>query len=118
MQSTVQAVGSLIDKLAEKLSVPAAHLWSILLRQAQVVFWQDVFQSVVLLLPITAGIGTWRVTKAWEDDDPKFVFRTVGVIVAGITFIALCANVTEMISLALNPEYYAVHEVLSAIRSK
>lgn len=38
-QSMTQDIGSLIDKLAAKLSVPAAHLWEVLTRQAPFMAW-------------------------------------------------------------------------------
>ena len=117
-QSTVQDVGSLIDKLAEKLSIPAAHLWSVLVRQAYVTLWQDVLFVVVFAVLAAFGALLWHKSNTFADADARFGSRMLVIIGSALLLILSLACISEIITVALNPEYYALQQVLDVIKQK
>ena len=117
-QNTVQDVGSLIGKLAEKLSIPVTHLWSVLVRQAYVTLWQDVLLVVVFAVLAVLGVLLWRKSNTFVDDDARFGSRILVIVGSALLLILSLACIREIITVALNPEYYALQQVLDAIKQK
>ncbi len=131
-QSTVQDVGSLIDKLAAKLSVPASHLWTILVRQAEIVsVTQWVWVVVWLIVAALAGVGfrrlvaklvTQRAEQAArsgyiEDTSDARAFLTVLSWAVPVVLVAIAITLAvQAIKMHLNPEYYAIQDILDAIK--
>ena len=117
-QSVVQDVGSLIDKLAEKLSIPAAHLWSVLIRQAYVTLWQDALLVMVFVVLAAFGTLLWRKSNTFADDDARFGSRILVIIGSALLLILSLACIREIITVVLNPEYYALQQILDTIKQK
>ncbi|MDE1437634.1 hypothetical protein P9C91_18085 [Bacillus licheniformis] len=114
-----------IDKLAAKLGVAAEHVYGVLVKQA---FASGVTDSIIgfvfLMIAVIAGVIITRVTiKVYGerhcnwDCEWFFVVLAVGLLVilpGGISIYVI----TEGIKGLINPEYYAIKEILDTIGGK
>lgn len=108
-----QAVNDVIDHLAAKLSVPTAHLWEVLIRQQRI----DVIQCVVFLALFGVGVRVWF-RAFWgkkRSDDQLLGMIFSGGFLGILSIIGIIWTFTAVGEL-LNPEYYALKEILSALR--
>lgn len=119
-----QNLNYVIDHLAAKLSVPAAHLWDVLVRQQQIEAVQD---GVIIVLAIAAAVFVWRLypaMKMWVEAGEKWSDRDVGmgfyyaarVIIPVIAFFVVAACASELIGMLMNPEFYALKQILTAVK--
>jgi hypothetical protein len=112
----------LLEALAAKLGTTAEYLWTVLLRQAWISAIEDVLQYLVVAsLPYFMWKFHKRMKATMEggylsNDEEKWLI--VGVcwfVVAVIVFWAfLC--IPDTITKLVNPEYWALSEVLHALR--
>lgn len=108
-----QNIGQILDAIAARFSVPAAHLWAILVRQAYVEAFTS-FVGFLVVSVVTALLWRKGVRVHAEDSyaaEPWFVGAMCVSLVCAIFFIMLVIDVSH----ALNPEYYALMKVLDAI---
>lgn len=125
-QSVTQEAGALIERLADKLAVPAAKLWSVLVLQARV----EAIANVVLIGLYLAGLFViWRVLfpklRAWRlednssisDRDIGWVGFQAGAVLFTIGFgIASTIALNNTVGYLINPDYYALRQVLDALK--
>ena len=122
MIQQTQDYGAIIDKLAEKLSVPAANLWRILVQQGRI----DAVAATVWTL-IAAAILVWAATSGWkriqtwiDDDDNRYSDRVMVWIPFGVAVVGALAifasNLPTAVSGWLNPEYLALRYILEAAK--
>ena len=106
-------VGQILDALGVRFGATGAHLWTILQRQAYV-------EGVIALLAI--GLGSimfaafsWTTRKARDDYNYEPVM--VGIGISGV-IVVICAVIQTFgaISAMMNPEYYALQQVLGAFK--
>lgn len=109
---------ALLDKLAEKLGTTSEFLWAALVKQAFV-------EGVVYLLQIAGLIygGVWlyrwfRAISVNEWDEIKYLPLGVVASVYGIVVIVAFFSLPMLAASFINPEYWALKEVLSAIRPR
>ncbi|MCY9274563.1 hypothetical protein [Bacillus haynesii] len=114
-----------IDKLAAKLGVAAEHVYGVLVKQA---FANGVTDSIIgavfLMIAVVAGVIITKVTlKSYEerhcdwDCEWFFVVLAVGLLVilpGGIGIYVIAEGLKALI----NPEYYAIKEILDTIGGK
>lgn len=111
----------LLTDLATKLGTTAEYLWGVLVRQAYVNFWANVAYDVITIIAVCL---TYKlITKAIsyfsnlnDDDEPKLVAHMIVTVLVGIvtiilTIASLC-NFDDMMTSILNPEYWALHQIL------
>lgn len=107
----------LIEQLAAKLGTTADHLWGVLLRQAPIEAVVDLFYVgfVVVLFFVARSFHRWACADERRYDD--------WVIGSSIAWGAWCIFalivmivISELPTLFLNPEYWALKEVLHAVR--
>lgn len=120
----MQGVNDVIDHLAAKLSVPAAHLWAILVRQAQA----EAIGNLVLIVLAVAfmlvfALNFRRLMDAVESESDTQGFMatgalTIGCIVFAVAAISVLVNGYQTVLYFVNPEYYAVSKILSALTGK
>lgn len=111
-----------LDVLAAKLNTSAQFLWNVLIKQARVTLIED-----ILFIGLTAGFS-WIVLK-WtrnyykrHDDDffdgnpgewLSLIFSwVIGIIMLGFSI----ACIFEIPTVALNPEFWALQQVLSQLK--
>lgn len=124
--TVTQEVGALIDKLAAKLSVPAAHLWQILVKQAQV---EAAFAALWIVAYAVLLYVTWAVLRpklaAWKAADKSYLSdREVGwmfFVLGAVAFTCVgggfaIAGAKNILVYLLNPEYAALQQIVAALK--
>jgi hypothetical protein len=121
-----ERTAELIERLALQLGTTAEHLWSVLVVQARVVAVQDIVTGLLLCVGLWFGVRAAR--WLWAEirrergayDDPMgyvlgFICLLIGEAVTGVFTISLFV---EASTCAVNPEYWALRQVLSALSQK
>jgi hypothetical protein len=120
-----EQIQSMLLKVAEKLGTTAEHLWEVLVKQAQIKGYCDIFW--IILLPVLFWI--WykaaRYVQINSDNDKHdegvTFFATVGlVIAAGVLIILSIWTVCDLpitIACFVNPEYVALKSLLEMLKS-
>lgn len=130
--STADQINSVIDHLADKLSVPAGHLWTILVRQSYVSGWMHVlsaFAELCVLAGIVWGVRFCYKQYTHERDTQKKDFADlcqpgtawmIGVIGLSIATLVIGGGIlghaSDAIGQFTNPQYYAIQSILSALK--
>ena len=116
----------LISDLAAKLGTTAEHLWSVLIKQAPIASTVDLLCFVVMLIsvPICAKWLIWSFKKCDDADyDVEIVYFIQAFIAGAIGIVSLLGILISLgggMSLTIagffNPEYWALHEVMSHLK--
>lgn len=112
-----EQTAALISQLAAKLGTTADNLWAVLIHQAPISAATDILQYIAV------GVAIWMYQKwlraNWDDlGDGAAVFAIIGGValaIAGLTAFFCFPNTVAAIA---NPDYWALKEVLSYIRTK
>ena len=113
-----------LTALANKLGTTAEYLWGVLLKQAPITGTID----LLMLIAVTAGTVYWchlvyrktRQSKTnefernyaeWDGDKAVFGAQTAAMA-AFLTVLLVSRNLTTTLSALLNPEYWALMQVL------
>ncbi|NCD07544.1 MAG: hypothetical protein EOL97_15660 [Spirochaetia bacterium] len=115
----MEQLTQLLAQLAAKLGTTTEYLWSILLKQAQVVIITRSLLSLILIIGIILSIKLiYKIISesSTEDPDNPTVF-TVGLLstLIFILSISLFFSVEALITTAINPEYWALERVLNIL---
>lgn len=116
-----ETITKYIDQLAQSLNVASEHVYEALIKQAMVSGIASIVWAVLFLITIIGLIiGTIKVFK-WnieeDDGDMLIPFGLLMAVMAIIPVLGLLFNVENALTALLNPEYWAIKEVLSAIKS-
>ncbi|MBV5347541.1 hypothetical protein JZU46_04920 [bacterium] len=115
----------LLEQLAQKLGTTAEYLWSVLVKQAFVSAITDLIYVVIILF---AGYGLFRLHKLFSKveengdciyEDYEDVTIKPMIIVTSIwafLFILCFFSIGNIINGFINPEYWALNEVLDAFK--
>ena len=114
-----------IDKLAAKLGVAAEHVYGVLVKQAFANGVTDaIIGAVFLMIAVVAGVIITRVTiKSYDSDFGDWDIEW-GLLVIVVGLLVILPGVfgiyviTEGIKALINPEYYAIKEILDTIGGK
>jgi hypothetical protein len=106
-----------VEMLAEKLGTTTAYAWDVLLKQSNIEKIKYFSIMLVLFVVILGGFfGLRYLTYRWyESNDDELIL--IGWVVYGVlslimgVFITGCGS--ELITLWLNPEYWALTQLLS-----
>jgi hypothetical protein len=109
-----QETVKLIEQLAAKLGTTADHLWAVLVRQAGIEVWVSVVTIVILGAFSALWISTFSKWDDWIDDGMGAVVMAGTIVSVVFLFIVGC-EITELPTLLLNPEYWALKEVLDVL---
>jgi len=115
----------LLEQLAQKLGTTAEYLWGVLIKQAFVSAVTDLIYFIIVLI---AGFGLFKLHKFlaksnengdciyedWEEVSipPMILFA----IIWAILFIACFFSIGNIINGFLNPEYWALSEILDTLK--
>ena len=119
-----------IDALAANLGVAAEHVYGALLKQAMVsgvrslvyiILCLAVVYMVILLLKkvytdVKDGNNNSIFLDGWDISAAGIIASFVGGIALFILFIAIIANISNASTALLNPEYWALKEILDTIK--
>lgn len=121
---SVEQILQRVDQLAAKLGVTAEHLWEVLLRQARVELYSAclwaavIFAAIVALsclLPRLNRNRTKENEKGYHRSDGPAVLFYGNICLVAFLLIILLNVVTTAITLAANPEYWALHQILKTL---
>jgi hypothetical protein len=114
---------SRLDALAAKLGVTANHIWAVLLKQAQVELVQSIVWAILAALVVCLTVYClWRInTTVTADENYDWYPWRIGVAIAsyagGAAALAiLFRNLCAIPTLAMNPEFWALQEVLKTVK--
>ena len=119
-----------IDSIAANLGVAAEHVYGALLKQAMVsgvrsvvyiILCLAVVYMVILLLKkvytdVKDGNNNSIFLDGWEISAAGITASFAGGIALFILFIAIIANISNASTALLNPEYWALKEILNTIK--
>ncbi|MCU7556587.1 hypothetical protein [Macrococcus capreoli] len=112
-----------IDQLAKSLNVASEHVYEALLKQAVVSGIMSIVCAIVMLIVTIALVLVIR--KAWikaeydpyfDSGDAAMCTFVVGIVLFIVVCVGICAAENGVTAL-VNPEYWAIKEVLNAIKS-
>lgn len=128
----------MLQAFAEKLNTTAEYLWQVMVRQALVAGVTDL---VIVAVWIAVAVATWKVHKhlskpfdkpedggySWEkgtitclyfrnDSGPLIAMCVFAVVLLGAGVGVLVGVVPDMITAFLNPEYWALKEILRVVK--
>lgn len=120
-----EQTAALLGKLAAKLGTTSEYLWGVLLKQAPIQAWIMAAEYALTIIVIAAiwkcrkPIGEWLKNAADGDAEPVVVIGGIVFVVVAIIWLIACVFCfPEMVTGFLNPEYWALKEILSSVRSK
>ena len=110
-----------MGQLAESLGTTAPYLWEVLIRQAFVSCLIDIFEVFIFSMLSAISIFFWVKygTKFWKwsekDDMETFVIGAfiINSILLMIMFVVIFANIRTSLVKFINPEYWALKEILN-----
>ena len=108
----------LLETLSTKLGTTVDQMWAILLKQAPISATIDFIQYAMI------GVAVWffvkMVKKYWDDEmgDAKlFVVCATGMILGALSIVAF-SSFPNSVTALLNPDYWALKQILSAVKAK
>jgi hypothetical protein len=112
----MKEIAPLLEKLAAKLGTTAEYLWAVLVRQATVEAWLYSVCAAVALSIACYVFGLSRSANGQREGfdamSSKDLRRTIAVLFLIVGLALLSAGVGHFV----NPEYYALSEILGALR--
>lgn len=114
-----------IDKLAEKLGVAAEHVYGVLVKQQMVsgvigifgMIAAIIFLGIVFTKLLKKGIEHNKVLDSFDTSPYTLVAIFFGAVL-GITVIVSFFVIPIGINQIINPEYYAIKEIIDTIGGK
>lgn len=106
-------MAQLLTQLAEKLGTTAEHLWGVLIVQARIEVFVDLFYVGLVGAGIYVMLKLHR--RYWSNADdsiPVFVF---GWAILAIVSAIVLLEMAEIPGLLLNPEYWALKQILASV---
>jgi hypothetical protein len=119
-----QAV-KLIEQLAQKLGTTSEYLWKVLIKQAPISAFTDI---LYFILTIIGGVVIFKIHKRLlkkdSDGDSIYYKAEEGAIIPMIIitllwiicFLGFFFSIGDIINGFLNPEYWALKQVLSSCK--
>jgi hypothetical protein len=117
----MEKMDKLLRELAEQLGTTVEYLWEVLLKQAVVEqrlceIWMNIglflFCGIAAIIFMSWGVGLKR---RW-DGDGLFALFTIGLIFTLIGVLIYYSNYADYLTVTLNPEYWALDQVLDKIK--
>lgn len=113
---------SLIQQLAEKLGTTTEYLFSILILQAKVTIFQNIFFIILFLVStfFMFKIGKVRYKNMKEEYEDFFDgahgwILAIWAIINAIWFFGTISIIIEISTCIANPEYWAIQQILKQI---
>ena len=103
---------TLLRELAEKLGTTVEHLWGVLVKQAPISAGINILTITVwIIVLIIVGFYMRRKAVQWDKDIAPVLWGMFWAFAAG-AFAALCIIFGETVTALVNPEYWALKEIL------
>lgn len=106
-----------LEALAAELGVTVEYLWAVLLKQAPISAAIDLaFVCFIVACCVAVFRCRKRIIDACDDNAGLAFLSTGGIVVLGILAIGSAFVAANLLTPLLHPEYWALKEVLSAVR--
>jgi hypothetical protein len=102
----------IIKQLADKLGTTAEHLWGVLIKQAPISSSIDLMFDAILI-GLMAYVWV-KLVKHDADAEDKIMLGIILTIVCGVAALAMMASLPTTIAGFVNPEYWALKQLLSS----
>lgn len=105
-----------IDALAAKLSVTAAHLYGVLVKQAQMTAYIDgawlLASLIVFIIGYTVAKRGFKMRDNWDDVPGVGIWLMVlGCVLSLTSIIVFTSNTAEFFTAIVNPEYLEIQQL-------
>lgn len=120
--ASVQITNSILDRvdaIAAKLGVAANHLYAVYVHQAFVVGIQDLIVAAVCLILFSIGLYKAKSFVKWDLDHEygsRGVLSFCGAVVITLSLTFGIIYATSAISPLVNPEYWAMQQIISQLK--
>lgn len=123
-QEMMSEIFKRLDLLAAKLGTSAQFLWAVMRRQATVELWTTA-TSVALSLAGTVGsvyllkLGVrifYSNNSGYDAEGRGIIISIVGGILLATNIIWFIISVASLPTLALNPDYWVLRDILSTVK--
>ena len=119
MEVDANTVSGILDEIGKRLSGPAGHTYEILVKQAYISGYMDLTAGIGLtILLFSFGYATYRMFKNdffRKHDDFATIWSILGclaiILLPLLIICSLCTGIGEL----LNPEYYAIMDIVGKI---
>ena len=115
---TPEQIQELIDRLFGMGETMATEGFRLALLQVQVNFWLAISWIILAILFLVGGffITKYAMKETEEDDDSSwFIWVLVYIFIGLFAIIAILVNINTAIALGINPEWYAIKEIMSLL---
>lgn len=118
MEKTDEALGGILNQLADKFGTTVEHFYGVLLKQAFIEGVKDIVGIVISAALLIASI--WATKRAYKKYDNKYndfseenSLYFILLIASSVVFLIIFFIAGgDMIDAFFNPEYYALHQIL------
>lgn len=114
-------VKEVIGAISEKLGIATGMLWPILVKQQVICGWQFIIASLILvLLVIFLSILIWKMIKKENEEYERIAefgsipYFLIPILIFTISVPLLMSGIGHII----NPEYYAITDIINAIKNR
>lgn len=120
-----EQTAKLVEQLAQKLGTTTEYLWSVLLRQAPISALTDLIYFVLVCI---GGVFILKAHKNFSkenerrdskyyDNDALAPIMIVVVVIWTVLFLAAFFSIGNIVNGFFNPEYWALDEILSSLKT-
>lgn len=107
----------LLEQLAAKLNTTAEHLWAVMVRQARIEFYSDLVLCVLFVIGAVASLRFAKLCWRKIEDDQEWMVGVIGFYIAAFALtLTTVIFIPLMITEYLNPEYWALQQILHEIK--
>ncbi|UBH21927.1 hypothetical protein LAU42_09130 [Macrococcus armenti] len=116
-----ETITKYIDQLAQSLNVASEHVYEALIKQAMVsgimsVVWAVIFGIATVIVICVGIMSAKREYDRYGFDHDVFITLIMTLIATSFVVIPFGVAVENALTALLNPEYWAINEVLNAIK--
>lgn len=135
MTESVKELIPYLDKLADKLDSSAPALWALQIQQAHATFITGIIQYILLAICLLLWFGMFKHfnkkellykeqlkdrTISAEEFEAKTTgytaIPTISMMIMGIYYFWKVPSITELGTIFLNPEYWALQELIKMVK--
>jgi len=119
MAVDANTVSGILDEIGKRLSGPAEHTYEILVKQAYISGYTDLFTGLAFsVLGFGMIYATYKMVNNGffkEHEDFSVMCSIVGVFAAILLPLAIVCCLSSGIKEIINPEYYAIVDIIEKI---
>ena len=119
MAVDANTVSGILDEIGKRLSGPAEHTYEILVKQAYISGYTDLFTGLIFsALGVGMIYATYKMVNNGfleEHEDFSVLYSAVGFFAAILLPLAIVCCLSSGVKEIINPEYYAIVDIIEKI---